>query len=243
MTAARHASGSQRPFRSLALRLLGASLVAFLGTLAFCGTTHAHDLRQLKLLVPRVAGMLEIQDRVFADEAMSEIVRVQLVDAIAGARETVQICFPDAGDHPVIVACSTRSCFHRMGAKGGRGLQWGGRVLLAPNGISPAIVAHEWIHAVVDQKLGLGRTFPTWFHEGLAAHFSQDDRYSAQAFLQFRHEHSDVAVRLQAIDRATTKKQFFRQKDAYLLAAERVRGWLQVRGMSGLDYALRSGEI
>ena len=166
---------------------------------------------------------MEIAPEVYVDAAMDDALRQQLLDAIAPARQRVRRYFPSEARHPVVVACSSRACFRSLGGRGGRGLSFEVRVLLAPSGISAEIVAHEWTHLAVGRALGRWRNVPSWFGEGLAVVVSEDERYSHQVFLRYQQDNADAQERLRAIAQGVSLEEFFQHEWAYLLAAEQVR--------------------
>jgi hypothetical protein len=153
---------------------LGALLLTAAGLLAYAYPSVASTT------CPRCYGMVELQDRLFAERGLSGAEQQRLKDLYRAATERVAAFYGGRVSDPVVLACRTTACYDRIGGGGERGIAILNRaVMLSPRGTEdPVIAAHELSHVEVHERLGSrSDELPQWFDEGLAVLVSEDPRY------------------------------------------------------------------
>lgn len=105
-------------------------------------------------------------------------------------------------------------------------------IILAREGINQDVMAHEWVHAELAERVGVvARTYrlPTWFDEGLAMQVDEREPYNHIALDDLR-QREDLVVP-QALD-LLTPAAFFVGGDQgrlhYSWSKERVADWLAI---------------
>jgi hypothetical protein len=134
------------------------------------------------LICPRCFGFEQLSRRVFVDDAMPQPLRAQLTRAMREGAIKVAAFYGELGAAPEVLACTTDSCWRRLGGSGAQGISYASvGIRLAARGIDPVIIAHELSHIELHKRLGLIKfmlgSIPAWFDEGLAVIVSDDPRY------------------------------------------------------------------
>lgn len=134
-------------------------------------------------LCPQCFGFQEARDGIYLEvedpEARSDFLRDYDL-----ARSRVDEAFGADGPQPRVLVCFTKTCNSIMGGHDVHGLTFGAVLMyLAPQGRTPAIIAHELAHVALHDRIGLRaqRTFPAWVDEGIATYVSQDARFDLSA--------------------------------------------------------------
>lgn len=128
-------------------------------------------------LCPACYGMQKLQANLYSDTHNPDI-----APTINAARARVTVVWGKTQSDPLILACHTPDCDHRMGGRGALGMSYGTSVIhLSPAGLTESIVAHELAHAELHHRLGPWRWWtsevPAWLDEGIAVLVSQDARH------------------------------------------------------------------
>ncbi|MDF1621334.1 hypothetical protein [Pseudothioclava nitratireducens] len=139
---------------------------------------------------PERMGFRTIAPGVMVEAAFSEAETAQLLRDIDTARARIARFYGAFDANVKLVACKTLACNQRLGGEGqGAGtaaaMTYGTPFVsvlrLAPRGLNPTIIAHEFSHAEFNQRAGYWALFrrkvPAWFNEGLAVVASDDARY------------------------------------------------------------------
>lgn len=164
------------------VRTLGA--VAFLAVLATAGGIFAYPALAAPVC-PACYGLTRLGPNLVVEASMPPAQRAQL-QADAEAAQSIVRAFYGAFDYqPVLVACATEACDHRLGGRGARATTLSTPIAtvvrLSPRGLNTIILAHEFSHVVLHRRIGVLRqitgALPAWFDEGLAVLVSNDDRY------------------------------------------------------------------
>lgn len=173
-------------------------------------------------------------DRDFPDARLGS-----LASDLDAARDTVSQFYGSIHRQPIVVACSTRECDHRLGGRGARAVTLSTPfftiVRLAPLGLNKTILAHELSHVEAHQRIGLANQmsgkFPAWFDEGLAVIISQDERYllPGQLGADGCHEQADLRKEL-PVSPFDWGRMAGRQQMIYAHAACRVLVWMDAHG-------------
>lgn len=133
---------------------------------------------------PRCFGFESLGGNVFVEKTMNADLRAHARTTVAAARERVRDFYGDLLREPRVFVCAHEDCYRRFAGANSRGLAWLDLALmLAPDGVTPVIAAHELAHIELHARAGTWRSFrqviPRWFDEGLAANVSNDPRYLA----------------------------------------------------------------
>lgn len=213
------------------LSITAATLIAFL--LAVPAGLALTQPTLAALVCPRCFGFAPHADGLYVESGMPDETRAQLSAALTEARQKVGAFYGGMQTTPRILACATRGCVDRIGGGGGKGaayLTFGLR--LAPDGIDPAVIAHELSHVELHGRIGLLNFWtgavPTWFDEGLAAVVADDPRYFLPAGAGDRCRTSPEGTmpeRREAWIRTAS-----RDHALYARAACRVLRWVQRNG-------------
>lgn len=136
----------------------------------------------MQALAPRWNGLDEIAPGVFLDEIdRAAGLRAELVAAQARVADFFEAPVPRAR----VILCATDACAGRfLGDPRPSGRTYGAHlVVVAPDGLTPTVLAHELAHVALHSKMSLGDLlsprFPNWFDEGLASWIAGDDRLIA----------------------------------------------------------------
>jgi len=134
-----------------------------------------------------VAGVSCVQRIVCVDDS------ARIIEAEALYGEALSFVSSSVGplsEKPLIIFCSTESCYHAFGFSDATAKSVGSfAIVISPRGWKPYIVRHEIIHRLQAQQLGAIRMYlePEWFIEGMAYSLSEDPRAPlAEPFESFR---------------------------------------------------------
>lgn len=235
--------GTGRPVRG---RAAGFLLVAILLLLPGCA-----GVRSVRLFFPVASGLEMARPGLYVDPGMTAPHREAFAADLEAGQQRAAEFYRGLASSPDIVACASLACFRRFGGIG-KGMTGIGGILLSPEGLNPAIVAHEWSHAELAKRIGRLRRWwsvPQWFDEGLAVLVSRDPAYTEEAW-RAATENGTKAPPLSDLEtlrgwlRVTGKGGKTKQL-SYGTAGREVAGWYAVAGPDGLDElieGLRNGE-
>jgi hypothetical protein len=203
----------------------------------------------LRLLAPLENGMTELQPRVYVEPGMTHAQRSQLILQIAEGRRQVEAFFGSVESMPDIVACSTAECAVRFGSGGARAAALGDYAIrLSPDGLTAALVAHEWAHAEVYRRVGGAWAIPRiprWFDEGIAVVIANEPRHSAENWARIQAR----GLTTPALSELTTYRDWIRAvqhygetrgdhadnlRVVYSTAGNELRRWLSCTGKHGV---------
>jgi hypothetical protein len=162
-------------------RLLAGVLVLVAGLLVF-----VKPARGLTLLAPSVAGFAQAAPDVWVERGASESTRNTVVRAVALANDRVRGFYGVQAGRPVVLVCSSVSCFRLHGGIGHGTTYFGNRVLLGPSALNVVKMTHELSHVELAARVGALRVLlrvPQWFDEGLAVMISDDPAFDEQRWL------------------------------------------------------------
>ena len=160
-------------------------LMVFLTMLGLSGCT---ELKRAKVLLPHSwVGMRKVSSHLYVEDNMSIQVQKKIEKAIPKAKEHVADMYGDVITRPVIYACRSQECAQSLGLGRARGLRLFGHLLLSNKGLNKEIIAHEWSHEELYERIGgfwhWYKEIPIWFDEGLASLTMQTySRYDEQAW-------------------------------------------------------------
>jgi hypothetical protein len=164
------------------LRVAGiVALVSFLS--AVVGLVIAFPLVGA-CICPRCFGFDNLTQTVFVEQEADADQRAHIQTTIGDARDVVRAFFGDLQREAYVFVCVSDACYRRFGGGRSRGMAVFDRALiLAPDGVTRVIAAHELAHIELHARAGAWRVWrgaiPRWFDEGLAANISDDPRYLA----------------------------------------------------------------
>jgi len=205
---------------------LAAALMA-----ALVGFVFAYPLAGA-VVCPRCFGFTPIAGNTYVEAAMPPADRARTAATLRQARATVLKFYGSLDADPAVFVCATPACYQRFGG-GSRGKSQGMAMLdraliLAPDGATPVIAAHELSHVELHARAGAWRVWfgaiPRWFDEGLAVNASDDPRYLLPGT-------GTGAARCRARTRdplPETRREWIAQADdgLYAVSACRVSEWL-----------------
>jgi hypothetical protein len=142
--------------------------------------------RSIMLLAPSIAGFVEVGPDIWVERGMTAGTQDAVVQAVRHARAQLQHFYAVPLGRPVVLACSTATCFRRCGGIGHATTYFGSRVLLGPSALNPVKVAHELSHVELATRVGAVRVLlrvPQWFDEGLAVVVSDDPAFDEAKWL------------------------------------------------------------
>lgn len=128
---------------------------------------------------PTCYGMEELQPDLYVERNLSADRHQQVVDFADAARRLIHDFYGSRDSSPRILACTTETCYRRIGGGRERGVAVLNRaIILSPRGLDPVIASHEMSHVELHHRLGWrSEGVPQWFDEGLAVVVSNDPRY------------------------------------------------------------------
>jgi len=139
-----------------------------------------------KLWFPGLFGLESISDHFFVDSEMPEVQRDLFLKAASAAKDKVFSRYGEIVSSPDIFACSSKDCFQRIGSTTSKAKAYGSsKILLSPEGITKALIAHEWSHAELYDRIGgypKIKRVPAWFNEGLAVVVSDEPSHSEEVW-------------------------------------------------------------
>lgn len=121
-----------------------------------------------------LGGYRPLQPRVLAaadaDRAQARTFRA----LVAAASARLEATYGAPASRPRIVFAGSAQAARRLGANDTATLHrapWGSCIVVGPQGRSVDVVAHEWLHAEIQHRVGFWRSLrqvPAWFDEGVA---------------------------------------------------------------------------
>lgn len=220
------------------------------GILAFALlSTGCASARSVRLFSPAASGMERLAPGIYADPGLSEAQRAELFEAVALGRERAGKFYGGLITSPTITACATMDCYRYFGGLGSKGTSRWWVIVLAPRGRTAAVVAHEWSHSELAQRVGKTRTLfgvPQWFDEGVAVLISEDPDYSEEKW----RAATDNGARRLPLQELESQRAWLRAARAdhqltYGAAGREVARWYANVGREGFERlieALRRGE-
>ena len=207
------------------------------------------SLRSVRLFSPSESGMEELRPGIYADPALSEAQRGELLEAVAKGRARAERFYGPLSTRPTITACATTECYRYFGGLGSKGTSRWWAIVLAPRGRTPAVVAHEWSHSELAARIGKVRILccvPQWFDEGVAVMLSEDPDYSEEKW----RKATDNGARALSFPELWSQRAWLRAARSdhqltYGAAGREVAGWYAAVGREGfqrLIEALRRGD-
>lgn len=220
------------------------------GMLAFALlSSGCASMKSVRLYFPRDSGMVAVGQGIYADPALSETQRAELLEAVALGRERAGKFYGGLATSPTITACATMDCYRYFGGIGAKGTSRWWAIVLAPRGRTADVVAHEWSHSELAHRVGKTRMpflVPQWFDEGIAVMISEDPDYSEE---KWRAATDNGARRLRLADlwsqRAWLRAARVDRQLTYGAAGREVARWYAAVGREGFERlieALRRGE-
>jgi hypothetical protein len=182
-------------------------------------------------LCPRCFGFEAIGQSVYLERGAPDAEKAEARAVIAQARERVRKFYGALNRDTTILICASDDCYQRLRGGSSRGMAiYDLALMLAPNGLSETIAAHELSHIEFHARIGFWHVFrdsvPTWFDEGLAVVVSDDARYLDPPGLTDRCRDAPV-------DLPITLRQWLQaggKEPLYHAAGCKVQGWLKTKG-------------
>ncbi|MBC7733064.1 MAG: hypothetical protein H7306_14390 [Bacteriovorax sp.] len=211
--------------------------------LSACGT-----LGSARMLSPGSFGMDEVNAKLYVEPAMGVEQRQDLQRQIGIGRAQVEHFYGDITTAPCFVACVTAECALRFGSHGERAAAFGASAIrLSHNGLAAALVAHEWSHVELYQRVGgwpRVAQIPRWFDEGVAVAVAGEARHSEANWREIQSRGVPAPALTELVSRsdwnaALIKYGETRPEDpgnlraVYSAAGHEVRHWLACAGPAG----------
>jgi hypothetical protein len=225
-------------------RGMAAGILAFALLSSGCASA-----RSVRLFSPAASGMEVLGQGIYADPGLSEAQRAELIEAVAQGRERAGKFYGGLVTSPTITACATMDCYRYFGGIGTKGTSRWWVIVLAPRGRTAAVVAHEWSHSELAQRVGKTRMLfrvPQWFDEGVAVLLSEDPDYSEERW----RSATDNGAKSLPLPEMWSQRAWRRATRAghqltYGAAGREVARWYAAVGREGFERlieALRRGE-
>ena len=180
---------------------------------------------------PSCFGFEPIGHAIYVEPGMPTGAHDRAIQVIAQARERVRRFYGALRRDTPVLICATEACYQRLNGGGSRGMAiYDLALMLAPNGLSETIAAHELAHIEFHARIGAWKVFreavPTWFDEGLAVVVSDDPRYLGPPGLtdRCRGGIGELPVTLREWLRDPDKETLYRA------AGQKVQCWLAAKG-------------
>jgi hypothetical protein len=208
------------------------SLLIFLFSMsvsAAAGLLFAYPLAGA-IVCPSCFGFAAIGENAFVQRAMPENQRREAAQTLRQASARVYSFYGELLREPRVFLCADDGCYRRYAGTGSKGTAFLDRALiLAPDGITVPIAAHEMSHVELHARIGLYATvrdvLPRWFDEGLAINVSDDPQYllpgTGRARCMIRSNEPLPVSRQEWLEDANGR--------LYAIAACRVAEWLAAR--------------
>lgn len=206
--------------------------------------------RSLRLAAPSASGLVEVGPRIFADPGLTGAQRAELLEAAEKGRERVRKFYGGLRSRPRILACATMDGYRQFGGIGSRGTSHWWAILLSPRGRRESVVAHEWSHSELAQRIGAIRMLvavPQWFNEGVAVLASEEPEYFSEERWRAASDNGAKTILLDQLWTRSAWRKAARSNHilAYGSAGREVGRWYAAVGRQGLERlieALRKGE-
>ena len=150
----------------------------------------------------------QIHDRMFVDSELSSARSAELLQMMVSARQRMGDIYGSPDSEPRILMVPDAETAHRWGANETASMHrapWGACIVVGPKGQNVDVLAHEWMHAEIQHRVGLLRflrEIPVWFDEGVG--LTLDYR---EPFLPLNIELSDAEIK--AVQRLESGREFF----------------------------------
>jgi len=182
-------------------------------------------------ICPHCFGFDTLADNIFIEQDAGADQRARIQTTVGDARNVVRSFYGDLQREAYVFVCISDACYRRFGGGRSRGMAVFDRALiLAPDGVTRVIAAHELAHIELHARAGAWRVWrgaiPRWFDEGLAVNVSDDPRYLAPGRGRARcRARSDDPL-------PEARRDWLVQADEglYAAAACRVSEWLAAHG-------------
>ena len=216
--------------------------LTFLALLLPAVSTQAQSLSS-----PTQAGMRAIGNGVFLDPELPTDVREQIPGLVEEAKMRVAQYYGSLLAKPNLVFCGSADCFRGFGGCG-LGFTNGEHIVISPQGIRPAIIAHELTHVeLVTRVGGFSRVLervPQWFDEGMAVMVSEAEEFSDDAWLKAsgNGKNAPDLTALESVEQWTrlTGSQGENMQLTYGTAKREVARWFTKVGSAGFRELLDS---
>ncbi len=153
--------------RKFAIGILIITLVLMLTGAVF----HRHALACE--LLP-VLDYQQINSVVFLDVGISEEQAETITGLIDSASERIDLVYGTPESKPRLLVTSNSQMAAKWGANETASMHrmpWGSCIVIGPKGQNVDVIAHEWLHAEIQHRIGFFRflkEIPVWFDEGAA---------------------------------------------------------------------------
>ena len=227
------------------MMLAGAALL-----LSGCGSLHS-----FRMVAPSQFGMDEVTAKLYVEPAIPLAQRGELQAQIDRGRDRVKRFYGSIETSPYFVACATRECAVRFGSYGERATAFGDLAIrLSPDGLIAAVIAHEWSHAELYQRVGGGwsaNAIPRWFDEGVAVVVADEPHHSEDNWSEIRRRGLPTPALTELVSRQDWTAAVRRYGETlgdhpanlrvvYSAAGHALRHWLGCAGASAVVDLLRS---
>jgi len=228
------------------LRYLAAIVVLLL--LDGCGALH-----NVRMWAPQASGMEPDSATLFVEPSLPPEQRHVLRQEISLGHARVSEFFGEVRTQPYFVACTSAACAARFGSYGERAAAFGDMAIrLSPDGWTAALVAHEWTHAEVYQRVGgFWRidAIPRWFDEGVAVVVADEPRHSQQNWQEIKRRNLATPKLGELVSRQdwvfalrqygeTQVQDPNNLRVVYSTAGHALRHWMRCAGPSGVAQLL-----
>ena len=115
-----------------------------------------------------------IHDQVFVEPGLSSAHSEELLHIISSALQRIDEVYGSPDSKPRVLITSSAEVALSWGANETASMHrapWGSCIVVGPKGQNVDVIAHEWLHAEIQHRVGFWRFFreiPVWFDEGAA---------------------------------------------------------------------------
>lgn len=154
------------------MRKFAIGILITIATLVLTGAVLQRHALACELLP--VLNYQQINSEVFHDADMSEEQTEALKGLIESALERINFVYGSPESKPRLLIASSDRMAARWGANETASMHrmpWRSCIVIGPRGQNVDVIAHEWLHAEIQQRVGLVRLIrevPVWFDEGAA---------------------------------------------------------------------------
>lgn len=152
-------------------RLASLAVIVAVALLLAAGFNRRHALACE--LLP-LAGYRPLQADVFAGHSVDGDQARHLQALVAAASDRIATLYGPPVSRPRIVFAGTAGAARRLGANDTASMHrspWRSCIVIGPDGRNVDVIAHEWLHAEIQHRVGFWRSLrevPVWFDEGAA---------------------------------------------------------------------------
>src|SRR5690606_12175046 len=153
-------------------------------------------------------GYRQLQPGVFAGSEVDQAQAARFQALVAAASGRIEGRYGTPASRPRLVLAGSIQAARRLGANDTASMHrspWGSCIVIGPQGRNVDVIAHEWLHAEIQHRVGFWRTLrhiPVWFDEGAA--LTVDHR---APFLPSNIRRTGAEVR--AVRQLATGREFF----------------------------------